>query len=228
MPPDVSSAASPARPAPDYTLYLVTDAPSRYRPGGDRAALLHAVDAAVAGGVGIVQYRATRGGKGERYKTALALRDLLRPRGVPLIVNDHIDLALAVDADGAHVGQDDLPADVARRLLGPRKLLGLSITHPSQLAASVLDPAAGLVDYLGVGPVFPTGSKDDAAPALGLETFAQIVRASTLPVVAIGGISGKNAAALFAAGAAGLAVVSALSAADDPAAAARTLRSLKN
>lgn len=210
----------------DYTLYLVTDAVARYPRGGNRAALLHSVEAAVAGGATLVQYRATDGSKLERYETALALRDLLRPCAVPFIINDHIDLALAVDADGAHVGQNDLPPAVARRLLGPGKLLGLSITHPAQLASiSTLD---GTIDYLGIGPVFPTSSKDDAAPALGLNAFARMTAsAAPLPVVAIGGITLENAPTIFAAGASGVAVVSALSLAADPTVAARAFRALR-
>ncbi|RRJ94270.1 thiamine phosphate synthase [Opitutaceae bacterium TAV4] len=212
-------------PKTDYTLYLVTDAPARYQPGGDRAALLQSVEAAVAGGATIVQYRATEGTRREHYETALALRDLLRPRAVPLIINDHIDLTLAVDADGAHVGQNDLPVNIARRLLGPHKLLGLSITHPSQLPLPPSPAPAAIVDYLGIGPVFPTGSKADAAPALGLPLFARMTSdAAPLPVIAIGGITLANTPALFAAGAAGIAVVSALSASPDPSAAARALR----
>jgi len=202
----------------DYTLYLVTDAPERYAHG-----LLAGVEAAVAGGASIVQYRATTGTRRHLYETACALHDLLRPRGVPLIINDQIDLALAVDAEGVHVGQNDLPVDIVRRMLGPRKLIGLSITAPEQLATA----SPEIVNYLGIGPVFPTISKDDAAPALGLESFAQLTARTPLPVVAIGGISRENASAIFAAGAAGLAVVSALSLATDPAAAARALRATK-
>lgn len=202
---------------PDYTLYLVTDEPARYANG-----LLAGVEAAVAGGATVVQYRAPTGTKRELYETARALADLLRPRGVPLIINDHLDLALAVDAAGLHVGQDDLPVQAARRLLGRGKLLGLSITAPGQLDAA--DVTA--VDYLGIGPVFATVSKADAAPALGLEKLAELAARSPLPVVAIGGISFENAAAVFAAGVAGVAVVSALSLSGDPEGAARALRSV--
>lgn len=202
----------------DYTLYLVTDAPERYAHG-----LLVGVEAALAGGVSIVQYRATAGTRRHLYETARALLALLRPRRVPLIINDQVDLALAVDADGVHVGQNDLPAEIVRRLIGPGKLLGLSITAPGQLDA--IPPQT--VDYLGLGPVFPTISKDDAAPALGLESLARLTARTTLPTVAIGGINLENAADVFAAGVEGLAVVSALSLAADPAAAARALRATK-
>lgn len=203
----------------DYTLYLVTDAAERYHHG-----LLAGVEAALAGGVDIVQYRATTGTRRHLYETARALAGLLSPRNIPFIVNDQVDLALAVDADGVHVGQGDLPAEVVRRLIGPAKLLGLSITAPEQLEKI---PEA-TVDYLGLGPVFPTISKDDAAPALGLAGLAQMTKRSTLPTVAIGGISLENAPSVFAAGVDGIAVVSALSLAADPAAAARALRSAKS
>jgi thiamine-phosphate pyrophosphorylase len=204
---------------PDYTLYLVTDAPDRYPAG-----LLAGVAAAVAGGASIVQYRATTGTRRQRYETACALRDLLRPHGVPLIINDQVDLALAIDADGVHVGQNDLPIEVVRRLIGSKKLLGLSITAAAQLEAI----PAKTVDYVGIGPVFPTISKDDAAPALGLEQLARLTARATLPVVAIGGINLENAAKVFGAGVAGLAVVSALSLASDPSAIARSLRKAKS
>jgi thiamine-phosphate pyrophosphorylase len=202
----------------DYTVYLVTDAPERYTGG-----LFAGVEAAISGGASIVQYRATTGTRRHLYETALALRDLLRSHHVPLIINDQADLALAVDADGVHVGQNDLPAQVVRRMIGPGKLLGLSITAPEQLETIPIKT----VDYLGLGPVFPTISKDDAAPALGLEQLARMTSRTTLPTVAIGGISLENASSVFAAGVDGLAVVSALSLATDPAAAARALRATK-
>lgn len=203
---------------PDYTLYLVTDSPERYAPS-----LLANVEAAVTGGASVVQYRATTGTRRHLYETARALHDLLRPRRVPLIINDQVDLALAVEADGVHLGQNDLPVAIARRLLGPGKLIGLSITDPGQLDAIPPDT----IDYLGLGPVFPTISKDDAAPALGLDTLARLTARCTLPTVAIGGINLENAPAVFAAGVDGLAVVSVLSLATDPAATARALRATK-
>lgn len=203
--------------ATDYTVYFVTDAPERYANG-----LLQAVAAAVSGGASMVQYRATSGTRAELYRTALALRGLLRVRSVPLIINDHIDLALAVDADGVHVGQHDLPVQVVRRLIGRSKLLGLSITSLDQLTNVTAD-----VDYLGAGPVFATATKPDAAPPLGLEALGHIARQSKLPVVAIGGIDPTNAAKVFATGVAGIAVVSAFSRAGDANEIARSLRQAK-
>jgi len=203
----------------DYTVYLVTDAPERYANG-----LLKGVEDALAGGVSIVQYRATTGSRRYQYETALALHKLASSHRVPFIINDQVDLALAVDADGVHVGQNDLPADVVRQLIGPGKLLGLSITTPEQLDS--IPPKT--VDYLGLGPIFPTISKDNAAPAIGLEQLAWMTAHTTLPTVAIGGISLENAHAVFAAGVAGLAVVSALSLSPNPADSAKALRSAKS
>lgn len=197
----------------DYSVYLVTDAPERYV-----GHLLANVEAAVAGGATIVQYRGTTESRREQFETATKLVALLRANHVPLIVNDAVDLALAVDADGVHVGQSDLPVDVVRRLIGPEKLLGLSITDAAQLAAV---PAG--VDYLGIGPVFATATKADAAPAMGLEALREAVARTTLPCVAIGGIDLRNAGSVFATGVAGVAVVSAFSRSAYPADVARAL-----
>lgn len=202
---------------PDYAVYLVTDEPGRYPSG---TTLLDHVAAAIDGGVSLVQFRGPAAPKVELYGQARRMRDLTRSRGVPLIINDHVDLALAVDADGAHVGQRDLPVEAARRVLGPGRLLGLSITSLPEYSAA----ACGLLDYLGVGPVFPTESKSDAAPATGIDLLRVIAERSPIPIVAIGGITIERAREVFAAGAAGVAVISALSQAADPAAAARALR----
>ncbi|PTX99105.1 thiamine phosphate synthase [Opitutus sp. ER46] len=201
----------------DYGVYLVTDAPERYPAG-----LLAGVETALAGGVSVVQYRATGGTRREQFEAARALHEMLRVRGVPLVINDAVDLALAVNAEGVHVGQSDMPTDVVRRLLGPGRLLGLSITELAQLQV-----VGAEVDYLGVGPVYATPTKPDAAPPLGLDGLRAVKAQARLPVVAIGGINLANAAAVFAAGAAGVAVVSAFSQAADPAAVARALRAAK-
>ncbi|MDR1789318.1 MAG: thiamine phosphate synthase [Opitutaceae bacterium] len=206
------------KPSFDLSLYLVTDKPENYR-----KPLLDAVGEAVAAGVTIVQYRADSGSRRELYETALALRQRLRPLGVPLIVNDCVDLALAVDADGAHIGQNDLPAPVARRLLGAGRLLGVSVTNAAQLAATDLS----VVDYLGIGPVFTTYSKRNAAPAIGVAALAELRRRTALPVVAIGGLNAARAPEVLKTGVNGIAVVSALSQVDDIAGAVRALRAAR-
>lgn len=195
-----------SRPVPDLSVYLVTD---RLLARGRE--LVDVVLAAVRGGATVVQLREKESSARETLELGRALLERLRPLGVPLIVNDRVDLALALGADGVHVGQGDLPPEVARRLLGPKALVGLSITGPADLPT--LDPA--VVDYAGVGPIFPTGSKADATPALGLEELARLRRLLPVPVVAIGGITAANAAAVIAAGADGISVVSAICSADD-------------
>lgn len=195
-----------SRRVPDLSVYLVTD---RLLSRGRE--LVDVVLSAVRGGATVVQLREKEGSARETLELGRALLERLRPLGVPLIVNDRVDLALALGADGVHVGQGDLPPEVARRLLGPEALVGLSITGAGDLPT--LDPA--VVDYAGVGPIFPTGTKADATPALGLEELARLRRLLRVPVVAIGGITANNAADVIAAGADGVSVVSAICSADD-------------
>ena len=175
--------------------------------------------AAVAGGATMIQLRekdlATRAFIAE----ARALRDRLAPLGVPLIINDRADVALAVDADGLHVGQDDMPYATARALLGPGKVIGLSITALDQLDAG----DARAADYLGIGPIFAQATKADAAAPLGLDGLSAARRLTDRPLMAIGGIHAGNAGDLRRAGADGLAVVSAIVAADDPGLATREI-----
>lgn len=200
----------------DLSLYLVTDTPKRCR-----FPLPETLEAAIAGGVTIVQYRSEHAYGGAAYREALPLVEICRKAGVSFIVNDRIDLALALDADGVHIGQRDFPPEVARRILGPNKIIGFSCSDIDEVRA--VDEE--LVDYLGLGPVFPTQTKTDAAPAMGLESLAICAAATSLPVVAIGGINSENAAAVRAAGEnIGIAVVSAICAAPDPRFAAETLR----
>ena len=140
--------------------------------------------------------------------------------GVPLIINDNVELAVEIDADGSHIGQDDMPVPEARALIGPHKILGLTVTTPEQMAVVDTDQ----VDYLGCGPVFPTITKDDAPPPMGVEGWAELARMSPLPVVAIGGLNKERTAAIRATGlAAGVAVVSAICAAENPTQAAKEL-----
>ncbi|WP_449371063.1 thiamine phosphate synthase [Thiomonas sp.] len=195
-------------------LHLVTDA-ALCGPRGVQAVAAEAV----RGGATCVQLREKHLDTRLFVERARALKSLLAPLGVPLIINDRLDVALAVGADGVHVGQSDMPPEVVRRWM-PQALIGLSVENPEQVRA-----AAGLpVDYLGVSPVFATPSKSDAAPALGLDGLRALRALTGLPLVAIGGIDLDNAAQVMRAGADGLAVVRALCAAPDPAAAARALR----
>lgn len=180
------------------------------------------VQAAVQGGASCVQLREKTLATRAFVERARALKALLAPLGVPLVVNDRLDVALACDADGVHVGQGDMPAAEVRRWL-PHAIIGLSIESVEQLQAAEGDP---VVDYYGVSPVFVTPTKTDTAPALGLDGLRTLRALTRRPLVAIGGINAANAAQVMAAGADGLAVVGAICAAEDPGAAARQLRSI--
>ena len=198
----------------DLSLYLVTDRGMT----GPRP-LAGIVAAAVEGGVRLVQLRDPAATTRELVDQARMLVALLRPRGVPLLVNDRVDVALAADADGVHVGQSDMRAEDARALIGPDRILGLSITAVADLDRG----GVGAADYLGVGPIYAQSTKPDAAPPMGLAGLAAVRARTRLPIVAIGGIDASNGAAVRAAGADGLCVVSAIMAASDPKAAAETL-----
>ncbi|MBV9701243.1 MAG: thiamine phosphate synthase [Methylobacteriaceae bacterium] len=201
-------------PPENYRLCLVTDrALARARP------LTEIVAAAVRGGVTMVQLREKRAATRAFIEEALALKALLQPLGVRLLINDRLDIALAIEADGVHVGQDDMPVATARRMLGPKAIIGLSITTIAQIS----NDDVGLADYLGVGPIFAQATKLDASPPIGLAGLAKIRGATNKPIMAIGGISAANAADVRRAGADGLAVVSAIMAAADPATAAAAL-----
>lgn len=202
----------------DYRNYLVTDDPSRY--AGD---WLDNVMAAVEGGVTVVQYRDTESGRDELYRRATRLRDALRLRKIPLIINNDADLAAAVGAEGVHVGQSDMSPAAVRPIVGPNCEIGLSITEASQVPALLEMRRKGLVDAIGIGPVFDaTKTKADAAPEMGLAGLSEIVRLTAgIPNCAIGGVTLERAASIVAAGAGGLAIVSAYSKAADPSAVAR-------
>ena len=198
------------------------------------------VDPAVAGGraltdlaalIGasatLVQLRDKHSGTRAMVEEARTLRAVLEPVGVPLLINDRIDVALAAEADGVHIGQDDMsPAD-ARLLLGRTAIIGLSLSTVQHAREAPLD----LIDYVGIGAVYPTGSKDDASTPIGvagLREIVQVVRARNpaFPICGISGINSSNAAEVIGAGADGVAVISALSRAVDPAQAARDLRAV--
>ena len=205
--------------AADLALYLVLD------PGlcGDRdrgPGMVETARLAVAGGVTLVQLRDKEGGTVRLIETGRALTSALESSGVKLIVNDDAEAAMAIGADGLHIGQGDLTAAEARALIGPDAILGLSVGTPEQ--ANRIDPA--LVDYVGAGPVFATPTKPGHAPPVGFEGLAALVAASPVPVVAIGGLKARHVGQALAAGASGVAVVSAICGQSDPEAAARGLK----
>jgi thiamine-phosphate pyrophosphorylase len=201
----------------DLSLYLVLDPDLCGGPLG----MVRTARLAAGHGATVVQLRAPGWKKRQWLETASELKRVLAPLGVPLIINDHVDIALAVAAAGVHLGQDDLPASVARRLLGPDRIVGWSVSTAAELAAV---PEG--VDYLGIGPVYPTATKLDAAAATGLPAFAAMVAATALPVVAIGGIDAGNCRPLLQAGAKGVAVVSAICGQADPAGRTAALREI--
>lgn len=202
----------------DYRLYLVTDEPSAY--AGDFVAC---VEAAVQGGVTVVQYRDTQSNDRTAYARVRRLQDMLRLYQVPLVINNDVGLALAVDAEAIHVGQGDLPVALVRRLVGPKMEIGLSLTCADDLRADDL----AVADVVGIGPVWDARkTKADAAPAMGPDGFAVLAEAAGKPNVAIGGITRETAPAVLAAGAQGLAIVSAFSRVADPASAARSFKEL--
>ena len=202
---------------PDYSLYLVTD---RSLLQGRK--LLDEVRKAVKGGVSMVQLREKEASSREFYELAQTLQTELRELGVPLLINDRLDIALAVDADGLHLGQDDLPLPVARSLLGREKIIGLSINKREEAQEGERMGA----DYLGVSPVFSTPTKNDAPPATGLEFLASLRQEIKIPLVAIGGINKENLKMIKETGADGAAVISALMGTSDIEGEARKLRQI--
>lgn len=200
-------------------LYLVTDEGLSLGRSS-----LEVVEAAVLGGVDLVQYRDKHATARQYYERGQALLALCRRLGVPLLFNDHADIAALLGADGIHLGQDDLPVQEARRLLGPEATLGVS-THDEEEALAAI---AGGADYINIGPVYPTQTKDLplAKVGIGLGLVTRIVRLSPIPVTTMGGIGHANAAQVIAAGADRVAVVTALTKAPDIAQAARDLKAL--
>ena len=201
-------------PTPDYRLYLVLDPKLCAQTGIVQTAL-----AAAQAGAGIIQLRAPYWKKRELYECAIELKTALAPFKIPLIIDDHVDVAVASGADGVHIGQQDLPATCARVMLGPDKLVGLSINTIEQMKN--VDPR--IVDYVGVGPIFSTATKPDAAAPIGFDGLAQLMKICPVPAVAIGGLKANHVKEIFKAGADGLAVISAICGQKDPNVAAQTL-----
>jgi thiamine-phosphate pyrophosphorylase len=195
-----------ARPHSLSGLYIILDpsvCPAR--------PLVEVLTAAAEAGARLFQYRNKTASMKEAYMEALALRHAAAKAGVLFIVNDRCDLALAVEADGVHLGQGDLPLDLARKVMGPDKLIGIS-THNSD---QVREATAGKPDYLGFGPIFKPGSKQDHDPVVGLEGLRAMRRLTSLPVFAIGGIQIDQAGEVMRAGSNGVAVISAILKAPD-------------
>ena len=198
----------------DLTLYLVTDSGGR-----DDETFRAKVEAACRGGVTLLQLREKECGGREFLRLALRVKAVADRYGVPLLIDDRVDVALAADAAGVHVGQEDLPVEAARRLLGPGKIVGATAKTVEQARIAKAQGA----DYLGVGAVFPTTTKVKTV-LTEVGTLAEIVREVQLPVVAIGGLNAANCDVLRGSGFSGIAVVSAIMKAGDPEAAARSLK----
>ncbi|MGO7956113.1 thiamine phosphate synthase [Rhizobium leguminosarum] len=198
----------------DLSLYLVLDPDLCAGIGMVETARL-----AVAGGATMVQLRDKHAGTIRMIETGRALKQALDGTGALLIVNDDVEAAIAIGADGLHIGQEDMDARKARAMVGAEMILGLSVE--SEALANAVDP--DLVDYTGVGPVFATPTKADHKQPIGFDGLARLVKASPLPSVAIGGLKADHVAQVFAAGAKGLAVVSAICGTPDPEAATRRI-----
>ncbi|UTZ23989.1 thiamine phosphate synthase [Vibrio campbellii] len=199
-----------------YRLYLVTDDQQ------DLATLKRVVKKAVEGGVTMVQVREKHGDVRAFIERAQAIKNILKDTDVPLIINDRVDVALAVDADGVHLGQSDMPAIIARELIGPNKILGLSIENEEQLAEADSLP----IDYIGLSAIFATPTKTNTKKHWGIDGLKMALETTSLPIVAIGGINESNIPQLSATGVHGLALVSAICHAEDSKAASEYLLGL--
>ena len=200
----------------DYSVYLVTD----HRNKTDEE-FLNIIEEAIQGGTTIVQLREKTASTKDFYELAMKVKEITNRYDVPLLINDRIDIALAVDSDGVHIGQDDMPADVARRIIGDEKILGVSASTIDEAIKAEEDGA----DYIGSGAVFPTSTKDDA-DSVPKELLKEIVESINIPTVAIGGITLENASLLKDTGIAGFSVVSAIMSADNPKEASKKLKEI--
>ncbi len=193
-------------PFPETDIYAITD--SRQSLGRPVTVV---VEAMLTAGIRIIQYREKDKEIGEMLKECLALRELTRRYGATFIVNDHVDIAVLCDADGVHVGQEDLPVALVRRLIGNDKIIGLSTHSPEQAANAVTQG----VNYIGVGPLYATKTKDNVCAPVGLGYLEHVVRTHTIPFVAIGGIKRHNVRDVIACGARCCCLVSEITAAPD-------------
>jgi thiamine-phosphate pyrophosphorylase len=201
----------------DYSLYLVTDRGiSRGR------TTIQIVEAALRGGVTCVQFREKTCSTREFITQALSIKDHLKRYNVPLIINDRVDIALAVNADGVHLGQSDMPIETAKAILKDSMIIGISAESLKNAVQAEKDGA----DYIGVGSIYATSTKTDTASPLGLEGLREIRRSVKIPLVGIGGLNRENAGEVINNGADGVAVVSAIVAAHDPEKAAGELKKI--
>lgn len=200
----------------DYSVYLVTD----HRNKTDEE-FLKIIEEAIKGGTSIVQLREKTASTKDFYQLALKVKEITSKYDVPLLINDRIDIAIAVDSEGVHIGQDDMPADIARKIIGENKILGVSASTVEEAKKAQEDGA----DYIGSGAVFPTATKDDA-DSVSKEELKEIVDSIDIPVVAIGGITLENSESLKDTGIAGFSVVSAIMSADNPKEASQKLREI--
>lgn len=201
----------------DYSLYLVTD-----RGLAHGRSTLEIVSAAVKGGATVVQLREKDCSTRQFIEEALNIRDFLKTRNIPLIINDRLDVAQAAKADGVHLGQTDMPLEMARGILGDTMIIGIS----AESLQNAIEAEKGGADYLGVSPIYATPTKTDTALPLGLNGLREIRKTVKLPLVGIGGLNRDNAADVICSGADGVAVVSAIVAAADPETAASELKNI--
>ena len=174
---------------------------------------------AISGGADTIQFRQKRGSTREMIEVARQMKRVCSEAGATFIVNDRIDIAIAAEADGVHLGQDDFPAPLARKLLGKDMIIGGSAGTIEEARICLSEG----VDYIGFGPVYPTSSKDDAGPVSGLEILDRVVNEIPLPIIAIGGVDSENTPEVIKAGARGIAVISAVCCKEDPEQATREL-----
>lgn len=201
----------------DLSLYLVTDK------SDDVEKFLKTIEEAIKGGVSVVQIREKTADTLDFYNLAIKVKEITTKYNVPLIINDRVDVALAIDADGVHVGQSDMPCDITRKLVGDDKIVGVSAATIPEAKKAEKDGA----DYIGTGAIFPTATKDDA-PKITKKDLKEIVNSINIPVVAIGGINHENASELLDTGIAGLSVVSAIMSSDNPKESSKELLNIFN
>jgi len=202
----------------DYSVYLVTD----HRKKSDEE-ILEIIENAIKGGTSLIQIREKTASTKEFYSLSMKIKEITDKYNIPLIINDRIDIALAIDADGVHIGQEDMPAKVARKIIGKNKILGVSAKSVEQAIQAEKDGA----DYLGCGAIFPTSTKEDAAN-LSKNELKKITNSVNIPVVAIGGINLENAEELADTGIFGFSVVSAIMNAENPKEVSKKLKEIYN